>query len=324
LYNLFVTSKLISREVFSDGKDHYWKDGVMNPQSILPQAKFSVPVVGGDLALFRYGPAHGKPLLAIHGVTSSNRAWQFLAAELVPRGFTLYAVDLRGRGDSNELPGPFGFDVHALDVLAVIDYLGLESVDVIGHSMGAFVAVALLGTAPERVSRTVLVDGGIPLPLPEGFSVAQILPYILGPALARLDMTFGSLQAYRDYWKLQPAFVKGWSQAHDEYVDFDLRGTAPTMSASSNAKAVAEDSEDLFVSDLISRTLENLQEDVLMLRAVRGLQNEVSPLYPEEILNATLPNYPRIKLVTIPDTNHYDILLSQEGALACAKVIYGK
>lgn len=296
----------------------------MNSQSILPEVKISVPVVGGDLAVFRYGPPGGKPVLLIHGVTSSNRAWQFFAAALAPRGFTLYAVDLRGRGDSNGLPGPFGFSVHAQDVLAVVEYLGFEKVDVIGHSMGAFVAIALLGTAPERVSRTVLIDGGIPLPLPEGFTVAQVLPYILGPALARLSMTFESSQAYRDYWKIHPAFAKGWNAALDEYVDFDLRGIAPTMSASSNAKAVAEDSEDLFVSDLISSTLENLEEDVLMLRAVRGLQNEETPLYPEGILNATLTKYPRIKLVTVPDTNHYDILLSQNGAVACANLIYGK
>lgn len=295
----------------------------MNSQSILPEVKISVPVAGGDLAVFRYGPAGGKPVLLIHGVTSSNRAWQFFAAVLVPRGFTLFAVDLRGRGDSNGLPGPFGMQVHAQDMSDVVKYLGFEKVDVIGHSMGAFVAIALLGTAPEQVSRTVIVDGGIPLPLPAGFTVAQVLPYILGPALARLSMTFESRQAYRDFWKVHPAFTKGWNVALDEYVDFDLRGVAPSMSASSNGKAVEEDSEDLFVSDLISHTLENLEEDVLMLRAVRGLQNEETPLYPEEILNAGLIKYPRIKVITVPDTNHYDILLSQNGAVACANLIYG-
>ena len=296
----------------------------MHSQSILPEDKICVPVIGGDLAVYRYGPAGGKPVLLIHGVTSSNRAWQFFAAVLVPRGFTLYAVDLRGRGDSNGLPGPFGMSMHAQDVIAVMEYLGLGKVDVIGHSMGAFVAVALLGCAPERVSRTVLVDGGIPLPLPEGLTVAQVLPYVLGPALARLNMTFESRQAYREFWKVHPAFAKGWNVALDEYVDYDLRGIAPTLSVSSNAKAVEEDSEDLFVSNLISQTLENLKEDVLMLRAVRGLQNEETPLYPEEILKTTLTKYPRIKLITVPDTNHYDILLSHNGAVACANLIYGK
>jgi lipase len=294
----------------------------MKSPPLLPEAKYSVPVSGGELAVFRYGKTGGTPVLVIHGVTSSNRAWQWLAADLVPKGFTLFAVDLRGRGDSHSLPGPFGMEVHAQDVLAVVDYLKLEYVDIIGHSMGAFVAIAVLGTAPERVSRTVLIDGGIPLPLPDGFTVAQVLPYILGPALARLSMIFESRQSYKDYWKIHPAFTEGWNEALDEYVEFDLRGIAPAFSPATNAKAVEEDSEDLFASNLISHTLENLNEDILMLRAVRGLQNEDTPLYPENILNVTLKNYPKIKVITVPETNHYTILLSQSGAAECANLIY--
>ncbi len=295
----------------------------MDTKAFLPEVKLEVPVAGGVLAVFQYGPSGGKPVLLIHGVTSSNRAWQLFAAALVPRGYTLYAVDMRGRGDSNDLPGPFGFGVHARDCIAVIDFLGFEKMDVIGHSMGAFVAVALLGTAPDRVSRTVLIDGGIALPLPEGFTVAQVLPFVLGPALARLKMTFESFLAYRDFWKVHPAFAKGWSGALEEYVDYDLHGTPPNMTASSNEAAVEEDSIDLFGNELLESTLLNLKEEVLMVRAVRGLQNEETPLYPEAALFETLKKYPKIKVVTIPDTNHYDILLSDAGAQACANLIYG-
>ena len=60
-----------------------------------------------------------------------------------------------------------------------------------------------------------------------------------------------------------------------------------------------------------------------MLRAVRGLQNEAKPLYPEAAINAALANYPKIRLVTVPDVNHYDILLEQGGADQCAEIIYG-
>lgn len=295
----------------------------MKSESYLPEAKITVPVDGGDLAVFRYGPEGGKPILAIHGITSTNRAWQFFARAVVPHGYTLYAVDLRGRGDSNSLPGPFGMAVHAHDMLAVIDYLGLPQVDVIGASMGGWVAISLLGLAPERISRTVLGDGGIILPLPSGFSVEEILPIVLGPALARLDVPFASRETYRDFWKTQAAFVKGWSAGLDEYVDYDLRGTAPLMYASTNKKAVLEDAIDEFGNELIENTLRNLTEEVLMLRSVRGLQNEEVPLYPEGLLREVLVNYPKIKLVTVPDTNHYDMLLNQENADACAEIIYG-
>jgi pimeloyl-ACP methyl ester carboxylesterase len=295
----------------------------MNSQPFLPQAKISVPVIGGELAVFRYGEEGGKPILALHGITSTNRAWQWFAASVVPHGYTLYAPDLRGRGDSNSLPGPFGMEVHARDLVAVIDHLGFAKMDVIGASMGAFVAIALLGLAPERVSRTVLGDGGILLPLPPGFTVEEILPFVLGPALARLDMTFKSREEYRNFWKSQPAFIRGWTAGLDEYVDYDLRGIEPLMRASTNKKAVIDDATDEFGNELLENTLRNLPEEVLMLRSVRGLQNEETPLYPEVLLKETLLKYPKIKLITVPDTNHYDMLLSQEYADNCAQLIYG-
>jgi pimeloyl-ACP methyl ester carboxylesterase len=293
-----------------------------NQKALLPETRFLVPVAGGDLAVFRYGPENGKPILVIHGITSSNREWQCFAGSLVPLGYSLYAVDLRGRGDSHSLPGPFGMATHAQDMVAVLDFFKFFSIDVIGHSMGAFVIIALLGIAPNRVSRAVLVDGGIPLALPADVTLEQFMPLFLGPALARLAMTFESHQAYREYWKAQAAFAKGWTAMHDEYVDYDLRGEAPAMRPSTNPKAVEEDSPALF-SDSIDTTLRNLDREVLMLRAVRGLQNEETPLYPEAAMNAALVNYPKIKLVTVPDVNHYDILLEQGGADACAKLIYG-
>lgn len=292
-------------------------------QRRLPDASLSVPVLGGELAVARYGAPGGKPLLAIHGITSSNRAWQSLATTLVPHGYTIYAVDLRGRGRSSNLPGPFGMQAHGEDMVEVIKYLNLKNVEVIGHSMGGFVAIALLGIAPELVDRTILVDGGIPLAMPPGFTVETILPLVLGPALARLAMKFESKDAYRNYWRPQAAFVKGWSSAHDEYSDYDLVGSAPELTPATNPKAVEEDSRDLFGQDLIEKTLVGLNQEVLLLRAVRGLQNEELPLYPELVLQAVLPKYPKIRVVTVEDTNHYDILLDQNGADRCGEIAFG-
>jgi len=289
----------------------------------LPDEEFQVPVRGGELAVARFGSPTGKPVLAIHGITSSNRAWQSFAVAMVPHGFTLYAVDLRGRGRSNSLPAPFGMENHAQDMVQVLDFLKLDRVDVVGHSMGAFVAVALLGLSPERVSKTILIDGGLRLALPPGFTVDMVLPVVLGPALARLQMTFESKDEYRNFWKPQAAFVKGWSTAHDEYSDYDLVGDAPKLRPATNPSAVEEDSRDLFEQELIDKTLQNLKEEVLMLRAVRGLQNEEIPLYPEQVLQALLPKYPKVRVVTVEDTNHYDILLDQNGADRCAELAFG-
>lgn len=288
----------------------------MANELFIPAEKFNVQVTGGDLTLYKYGaPATaGEPILLIHGVTSSNRAWQLIARELITKGYIPYAVDLRGRGHSADLPGPFGMVTHATDMKAVIDFIGGGAIDVIGHSMGAFVAVALQGLFPESVKNLVLLDGGISLPLPPGMTVEQVMPFILGPALARLAMTFESKEAYREYWKPQPAFNRGWSSSMDEYADYDLRGEAPALRPRTNPAAVEEDSRDLFGTDLINSTLTNLDKAILMIRATRGLQNEREGLYPMAVLDAVLPQYPKIQLVTIEDTNHYDIALDEFGA----------
>ena len=299
----------------------------MSNERFLPTEKFAVPVKGGNIALYRFGnnapSANHLLVLLIHGVTSSNRAFQLFAKSLVERGYVPYAVDLRGRGESNNLPGPFGMKNHARDMADVIKFIGVESIDVIGHSMGAFVAVALQGTEPKLVKRLILVDGGIPLPLPPGMTVAQVMPYVLGPAMTRLSMTFESVDAYRDYWKPQPAFARGWTPVLDEYIEYDLQGTAPNLKARTNPKAVEEDSEDLFVTKLLEKALENLTKDVLFIRAVRGLQNEEGGLYPEPVLAAILPKYPKLKVHTIADINHYEIMLEESGAEAVAQLIYG-
>lgn len=296
----------------------------MSDQALYPEAKFHVPVSGGSLSVFRFGSDSGKPILLIHGVTSSHLAFQLLAQELVTRGYSPFAVDLRGRGSSNHLPGPFGMDAHARDMKSVIDHFGWKAVDVVGHSMGAFVAVALLGLFPERVTKVSLVDGGIPLPLPPGISVAQVLPIVLGPALARLAMTFPSKDAYRDYWKPQAAFIKGWSPVLDAYVDYDLQGEPPYLKPATSPLAVEEDSRDLFGSDLINKTLAELDRDVLFIRAERGLQNEEQGLYPIPVLDLVLPKYPRLKLIKLENTNHYDILLESSGARRVAQEICGE
>ena len=285
----------------------------------LPTQRIMVPVIGGEIAVFQYGNGSGDPVLLIHGVTSSNRAFQLFADALIARGKAPFAVDLRGRGDSNNLPGPFGMKQHAEDMAAVIDHFSWTQPDIIGHSMGAFVAAALVGLYSEKVGDVVFADGGVPLPMPPGMTVEQIMPFVLGPAMTRLAMEFENKEAYRNYWKPQAAFAKGWSAVLDEYVDYDLRG----KKASTNPQAVEEDSRDLFGDDLIVKSLQGLQKPAIFIKAERGLQNEEGGLYPMPVLDAVLPAYPMLKLEFLADCNHYDMFLEATGAEKVAHIIYG-
>src|ERR671912_858785 len=158
-----------------------------------------------ELAIGRAGEG-SDPLVCLHGITAQHRAFNAAARHLGPsRG--LVGVDLRGRGDSDKPDSGYGLATHASDVVRVLDHLGLEDAVLLGHSMGAFVAMKTALAYPDRVRALVLLDGGWPrVESPpeemteEGRQEAAALEEGLARTFKRLDMTFESPEAYLDFW----------------------------------------------------------------------------------------------------------------------------
>src|ERR1051326_6999727 len=93
----------------------------------------NVAVDGGDLRVLLWGTGK-RVAVAVHGITASGRAWQAVARHM-PSDWTLAAPDLRGRGHSRDLPGPYGLERHARDVVAVLRHFGGRP-GLAGASMG--------------------------------------------------------------------------------------------------------------------------------------------------------------------------------------------
>lgn len=142
-----------------------------------------VPVDGGDLAVELHD-GNTAPVLAVHGVSGSRKLWDRVAAH----GFTLITPDLRGRGDSCDLPGATTRQ-HADDMVRVLDALDLASVTVAGMSMGGYVAVDLAVRHPDRVRALVLVDGGLPMPM-HAHMTEEVVAAVLAPQLAARERTW--------------------------------------------------------------------------------------------------------------------------------------
>lgn len=283
-----------------------------------------VPVRGGELAVGVWGPDDAPAVLAIHGVTSSHTTWLSLA-EALP-DIRILAPDLRGRGRSNALPGPWGMPSHADDMKALLEAFGvgpagLTPVVVLGHSMGAFVAATMARRHPEAVSELVLVDGGLPIPAPPGIAAEDVPQAIIGPALDRLSMTFASREAYRDYWLDHPAFADDWSPAVEAYVDYDLEGEAPAFSPSAAPEAVAQDSLELSGDVGYAAALAEIDVPVTFLRAARGLLNEPQALYATSTVEEWKARMPGLTALEIADVNHYTIVMSRRGAEQVAAVV---
>lgn len=278
-----------------------------------------VPVDGGDLAVALSGPAEGAPVLAIHGVTSSHLAWQWLAAAL-PEA-RLIAPDLRGRGRSRDLPGPYGLRRHALDLGQVLDRLGVDLITVVGHSMGGFVAVQLAAHRPETVSSLVLVDGGLPLQRPDGVSDADLPEVVLGPAAARLAMRFADAAEYRDFWRAHPAFAGRWSPELQAYVDADLVPDGDALRPATRIEAVRADALELYGPDWYLDALRALRMPVTVVRAARGLLDEPGGLYPAGVLEAHASLVPQLRVVEVSDRNHYTVAMDHAGAARVAGLL---
>src|SRR5271166_4048190 len=122
-------------------------------------AQGRLPGDGVELA-FGYWPGRGEPVVGLHGLTASHMNFIGIAERLAGR-CSLFALDLRGRGDSDKPTGPYGFAQHARDVAVAMRAMGLGPSIVVGHSMGAFVATALAAQEPGLVSGLVLIDGGL-------------------------------------------------------------------------------------------------------------------------------------------------------------------
>lgn len=283
-----------------------------------------VAVPGGPLRVRRWG-AVGPAVLALHGITANHRCWEPTVRQL--DGVRLIAPDLRGRGRSAELPGPFGMARHADDAVAVLDALGIDRAVVAGHSMGGFVALVLAYSRPDRVGRLVLVDGGPPLPQPKGaVDPDAALEELIGPAATRLTTTFPSRAAHLDFWRAHPA-LRDWNADMERYVDYDLVGTPPRLRSSCSTEAVRADTIDLATGSALPDALTVLEDPagplgrVPMLRAEGGMLGDPPGLYSPEAAAGWAQRLPALDIRTVAGANHYTILLAERGASAVAAAV---
>ncbi len=98
------------------------------------------------------GQVRRAPLVLVPGITSPAVAWSFVAERLA-KAFDVYVLDVRGRGLSSTGPGlDYGLDAMADDLSALIAALGLDGVTVLGHSMGARIALCAASRDPAGMA----------------------------------------------------------------------------------------------------------------------------------------------------------------------------
>jgi len=138
--------------------DYY--DGAMYLREALTGVHNSYVTIDGiRMHYLVAGPENGKPVVLVHGLGGRAEDWRNLAPRLARAGYRVYMPDLPGFGRS-ERPANFSYSVRdqARIVIAFMDAMHLDRVDLGGWSMGGWIVQLVAAEIPARIQRLMLFD----------------------------------------------------------------------------------------------------------------------------------------------------------------------
>jgi pimeloyl-ACP methyl ester carboxylesterase len=98
----------------------------------------------------------GKPLLILHGLFGMSDNWKTLALKFA-EDFQVHIIDQRNHGRSFH-SDEFSYQLMVEDLLNYIDHYQLDSLNIIGHSMGGKTAMLFSVKYPEKVKKLIIAD----------------------------------------------------------------------------------------------------------------------------------------------------------------------
>jgi pimeloyl-ACP methyl ester carboxylesterase len=192
---------------------------------------------------------------------------------------------------------------HNEDLLGLLDHFGLRKAVLVGHSLGAHIAVRFAATHPERVARLVLVDGGI--------DVRHEVLESLRPAINRLGVEFPSLDMFLGFVRMLPMFEGRWNDYLERYFRYDVEELPAGTVRSKAARHAIEEEIGNLERERLWVYHHQIKAPTLIFRAPDGLLTPTDCLMTQDEAEAMAHAIPRAKLVVVPGTNHYTVLLGQ-------------
>lgn len=240
--------------------------------------------------------------LLIHGLTATHREFAELGPTLASRGWYVIAPDLRGRGLSAKPKRGYNVGIHASDLLALCDKLGVDKVTLIGHSLGAVIAMYTAALFPQRVAKVVMVDAGGKIPDDTAQAIAA--------SVNRLGMVFPSLDAYLTAMSALPVFT--WNSFWEQYFRYDA-DVQPDGTVVSRVPRAAIDEEITALYFTKSEELPSfVKAPTLVIRAAIGLLDpDTGVVLPREEAERLANVMSDCRWIEIPGSNHYTIIVAQ-------------
>lgn len=267
--------------------------------------ELDVTVNGCRLHGQRFGSRAAPLVFGLHGLSGTMRTFDPLG-EQIGDVAALVALDLRGRGRSEATPaGTYGWEQHARDVMAVADVLGAKTFAVVGHSMGASVAMKIAELDAARLRAVVLVD------------VAGRVDPGVGPVIAavieRLDRVHASEDAYLDAVRAEGLFDP-WDDHWERVHLADLRAVDGGVRSRAHPVALDEDRAYTSTQDPHRRWM-HLTMPTLLVRATQELPGAAGHVVPAAERDRFVAAVPHASLVEV-DANHLTITAHPEAVAA--------
>jgi pimeloyl-ACP methyl ester carboxylesterase len=243
----------------------------------------------------------GKEVLCVHGLTANCRCWDLIASSLAP-AHKIIAMDLRGRGLSDSPPSGYSVENHCRDILALMDDQGLERPVLMGHSLGAFIALAFAAKYPRRVDRLILIDSGGKV------SDARMDKFFasIKASLDRLGKVFPDFESYLAPLKQAP-FLQPWSSFFETYFRYEIEEVKGGVRSRIRPEHIEEEAQNLRKIDA-SQFYSKIIAPTLILRATKWLLAEDDLLLPQDAAERMVREIPNAKKMDVEGSNHYSIL----------------
>jgi pimeloyl-ACP methyl ester carboxylesterase len=249
----------------------------------------------------------GPPIICIHGLTANAFGFQSFADDLA-KDHRVIAYDLRGRGDSDKPATGYSIPLHTEDLSKLIDVLGLDRPILIGHSLGAMIALYFAAHHPNKLSKLVLVDAGTPLP----WSTPEEQPAWLTASISRLGTPVPSYATYIDRLKTMPFLGPYWNEYTDIYFQHDVYTHSDgSVTAKAYREGILEEGS-RFQEGKPTEQWAGVKVPTLLLRAGQGLFAQNDQLVGEEAARDACEAIANCRYVNFPALNHYTILFGVE------------
>lgn len=133
------------------------QDNPNNPVVVgeLPEPATSGMAPINDIEMYYAVYGEGEPLLLLHGGLGNADYFANQIPAFVEAGYQVIAVDSRGHGRSTVTETPIGYALMASDVLALMDFLEIESASLVGWSDGGIIGLDIAINHPERLNKLV-------------------------------------------------------------------------------------------------------------------------------------------------------------------------